>query len=65
MLPPLGGPPPPPPPHGGRGRDRAQHPLALTLAPTRELAAQIYEEAQKFCYCTGVRCVVCRARRRS
>jgi ATP-dependent RNA helicase DDX3X len=34
---------------------RKQYPVALVLAPTRELASQIFEEAQKFCYCTGVR----------
>ena len=28
---------------------------ALVLAPTRELASQIFDEAQKFCYCTGVK----------
>ena len=27
---------------------------ALILAPTRELAMQIYEETEKFCYCTGI-----------
>ncbi|XP_044435598.1 DEAD-box ATP-dependent RNA helicase 52A [Triticum aestivum] len=48
---------------GGRGdRDaydydyrRAARPLALVLAPTRELAAQINEEAKKFAHKTGLK----------
>jgi ATP-dependent RNA helicase DDX3X len=39
-------------------RPRATYISALVLAPTRELASQIFDEANKFCYCTGIRPVV-------
>ena len=38
---------------------RKAYPRALILAPTRELASQIYEESRKFSYQTGLRPVVC------
>lgn len=34
---------------------RKQYPLALVLAPTRELACQIYDESRKFAYRSMVR----------
>lgn len=49
------------PPNINQGRSfrRKQHPLGLVLAPTRELATQIYDESKKFAYRSRVRpCVV-------
>lgn len=43
------------PPEGAR---RRVYPEALVLAPTRELASQIQDEANKFTYCTGIASVV-------
>uniref|UniRef100_A0A3Q3VY60 RNA helicase n=1 Tax=Mola mola TaxID=94237 RepID=A0A3Q3VY60_MOLML len=44
--------------NGKYGR-RKQYPMSLVLAPTRELALQIYDEARKFSYRSRVRpCVV-------
>lgn len=37
------------------GMRRKQYPLGLVLAPTRELATQIYEEAKKFAYRSRMR----------
>jgi len=53
---PQGSGPDPKRPMGGR---RKQYPLSLVLAPTRELATQIFNEARKFSYRSHVRpCVV-------
>ncbi|KAF2863647.1 DEAD-domain-containing protein [Piedraia hortae CBS 480.64] len=47
------------PQQSGFGRQRKAHPTSLILAPTRELASQIYDEARKFAYRSWVRpCVV-------
>jgi ATP-dependent RNA helicase DDX3X len=51
----AGGQDPPDDPH--RGSRRTTYPEALVLAPTRELAQQIYEEGQRFAYMTGIACV--------
>jgi len=44
-------------PEGGI-RGRRTYPECLIMAPTRELASQIQDEAQKFLYCTGIASVV-------
>ncbi|KAI9329580.1 P-loop containing nucleoside triphosphate hydrolase protein [Zopfochytrium polystomum] len=50
---------PPPPKDGGMRGMRRAFPTSLILAPTRELAMQIHEEARKFSYRSWVRpCVV-------
>lgn len=48
-----------PPPQGRPFNRRKQYPLGLVLAPTRELATQIFEESKKFCYRSRMRpCVL-------
>ena len=39
--------PPPPPPAPAYGSRQKSYPQGLLLAPTRELASQIFDEAQK------------------
>lgn len=46
----------PPPPV--QSRTRCTFPVCLVLSPTRELAIQIYNEARKFNFGTGIRTVV-------
>jgi len=48
---------PTPPPASGPGRRKA-YPSCLVLAPTRELATQIYDEGRKFCYQSKIKTVV-------
>ncbi|KAG0328264.1 DEAD-box ATP-dependent RNA helicase, partial [Podila horticola] len=51
--------PAPQPENAGMGRSRKAYPSTLILAPTRELASQIWEESRKFSYRSWVRsCVV-------
>ncbi|KAF9282962.1 DEAD-box ATP-dependent RNA helicase [Mortierella alpina] len=51
--------PAPLPESAGAGRTRKAYPSTLILAPTRELASQIWEESRKFSYRSWVRsCVV-------
>eukprot|EP00668_Euglena_longa_P002014 GGOE01002343.1.p1 GENE.GGOE01002343.1~~GGOE01002343.1.p1 ORF type:complete len:663 (-),score=76.54 GGOE01002343.1:715-2499(-) len=51
------GPIPPPQTSSGFGRRKA-YPTCLVLAPTRELATQIYDEGRKFCYTSNIKTVV-------
>ena len=45
--------------NGGYSYQRKAYPTAVIMAPTRELATQIFDEAKKFCYRSWVRpCVV-------
>lgn len=51
----------PRPPPGVSGRDHGVRgePLVLIIAPTRELAVQIFDEARRLCYRTMLRpCVI-------
>ncbi|GMM58661.1 DEAD-box ATP-dependent RNA helicase [Maudiozyma humilis] len=51
--------PSPTPDNGGYSYQRKAYPTAVIMAPTRELATQIFDEAKKFCYRSWVKpCVV-------
>lgn len=46
------------PPAPNNNRRNVPRPVSLILSPTRELTCQIYEEARKFAFGTGIRTVV-------
>lgn len=50
--------PPPAPDYNNKQLQRTPLPVVLVLAPTRELASQIFEEGRKFSYNTGIKCSV-------
>jgi len=44
--------------YGSLNASRKAYPVTLVMAPTRELASQIFDESRKFCFKTGIRPVV-------